>query len=44
LLFASNIDLEERPQPTCRYYKEIGRYNKKYYKCKLFEEDKADDG
>ncbi|KAG2189621.1 hypothetical protein INT46_005622, partial [Mucor plumbeus] len=33
----------ERPQPTCKDCKEIGRYNKKYYKCKLFKEGKADD-
>ncbi|KAG2191846.1 hypothetical protein INT46_010558 [Mucor plumbeus] len=33
----------ERPQPTCKDCKEIGHYNKKYYKCKLFKEGKADD-
>ncbi|KAG2202838.1 hypothetical protein INT46_000497 [Mucor plumbeus] len=33
----------ERPQSTCKDCKEIGHYNKKYYKCKLFKEDKADD-
>ena len=44
LLFTSIINLGERPQPTCKDCKEIGCYNKNYYKCKFFKEDKADDG
>jgi hypothetical protein len=44
LLFTSIIGLGERPQPKCKDCKKIGHYNKNYYKCKLFKEDKADDG
>lgn len=44
LFFTKIIYLGERLQPICKDCKEIGHYSKNYYKCRLFKEDKADNG